>query len=532
MRFPHRARSRRPNPEPASLIAPVVSSNSPCVLVSTSFENRSKVLPPLEAFYGRKAPSDRFSPRKLRSLSKAPRPFTVERISCLSARSEKTPRVGSRARRARARLHTRTSATHERPRHDVSLAIRLVCTSRRHVRRRTVRARVFPSSPRPREDHAEALGVDERGRVRRARVPDGRRGGLRRRAVAQRAGRDVLPLRLRGGAAVRVRAAPASRRARAREPSSPPRRTVSLTLFSSRRRDALNPSSDEPARAPSWVWGRSAASPRSDTPPASASGARRGSSRAGSAAGAVRGAVYREVRRGLRATRGRDELRATTSNRLLQKNCSTLWDLVCANPELSSLRALLANDVPWVAATLDGKTLAEGADPAAAFPPGEPYDADAPGLAPLVDENTGAFHVDTLFAPNDAAVDALSAYLLGGNERMGAETDRDPDPLAPAAAPPPRPLAAPRPRCRCWARGTPPPRRCSWRTTCHPTRLRLPELRRARRCERRPAAPRARCRPRRKRRRRRRLRRRPGRRSRGARRRVAGGRYRRRRGRV
>ena len=160
--------------------------------------------------------------------------------------------------------------------------------------------------------------------------------------------------------------------------------------------------------------------------------------------GAVRGAVYRrEVRRGLRETRGRDELKApTTSNRLLKTlktNCSTLWDLVRANPELSSLRALLANDVPWVAATLDGKTLAEGADPAAAFPPGEPYDADAPGLAPLVDENTGAFHVDTLFAPNDAAVDALRAYLLGGGERMGAETD--PDPLAPAAAPASEPTA-------------------------------------------------------------------------------------------
>ena len=137
--------------------------------------------------------------------------------------------------------------------------------------------------------------------------------------------------------------------------------------------------------------------------------------------GAVRGAVYRrEVRRGLRETRGRDELKApTTSNRplktlkTLKTNCSTLWDLVRANPELSSLRALLANDVPWVAATLDGKTLAEGADPAAAFPPGEPYDADAPGLAPLVDERTGAFHVDTLFAPSDAAVDALRTYLLG-----------------------------------------------------------------------------------------------------------------------
>ena len=154
--------------------------------------------------------------------------------------------------------------------------------------------------------------------------------------------------------------------------------------------------------------------------------------------GAVRGAVYRrDVRRGLRETRDgvlkSEKKQPELSRRQNSLNCSeagraTLWDVVRANPELSALRALLANDIPWVAATLDGKTLAEGADPAAAFPPGEPYDPDAPGLAPLVDERTGAFHVDTLFAPSDAAVDALRTYLLG--EGGAAETD----PRAPAAS--------------------------------------------------------------------------------------------------
>ena len=224
MRFPHRARSRRPNPEPASLITPVVSSSARLLRIDPKcfprsmgilprlFEKRLFFFPRafLSRVYARK-PCQPFKSRRALSRLKE----DAHGISCLSLGPRKRLGRGSRrARRARASLHTRTSATHERPRHDVSLATRLVCTSRRHVRRRTVRARVFPSSPRPREDHAEALGVDERGRVRRARVPGGRRGGLRRRAVAQRAGRDVLPLRLRGGAAVRVRAAPASRRGR------------------------------------------------------------------------------------------------------------------------------------------------------------------------------------------------------------------------------------------------------------------------------------------------------------------------------
>jgi hypothetical protein len=149
--------------------------------------------------------------------------------------------------------------------------------------------------------------------------------------------------------------------------------------------------------------------------------------------GAVRGAVYRrEVRRGLRqaprdatrrrdATNARDERRTRRSHSTnsLSLNCSdmgrtTLWDIVRAEPELSALRELLANDVPWVAATLDAKKLADDADRETAFPPGAPYDPDAPGLVPLLDERTGLFHVDTLFAPNDAAVEALRTYLLGG----------------------------------------------------------------------------------------------------------------------
>jgi hypothetical protein len=68
---------------------------------------------------------------------------------------------------------------------------------------------------------------------------------------------------------------------------------------------------------------------------------------------------------------------------------TTLWDIVRAEPELSALRELLANDVPWVAATLDAKKLADDADRETAFPPGAPYDPDAPGLVPLLDDNTG-----------------------------------------------------------------------------------------------------------------------------------------------
>ena len=171
--------------------------------------------------------------------------------------------------------------------------------------------------------------------------------------------------------------------------------------------------------------------------------------------GAVRGAVYRrEVRRGLRATR--DEKKKTRRSRStsLSVNCSetgstTLWDIVRADPELSALRALLANDVPWVAATLDAKKLADDADPATAFPPGAPYDPDAPGLVPLLDERTGAFHVDTLFAPNDAAVEALRTYLLGGGgdaearalkKEKAAEPSASPSPSDPNRSEPPTAL--------------------------------------------------------------------------------------------
>jgi len=173
--------------------------------------------------------------------------------------------------------------------------------------------------------------------------------------------------------------------------------------------------------------------------------------------GAVRGAVYRrEVRRGLRATRdattnARDATNANDERRTKARsnstaefslNCSetkqkTLWDIVRAEPELSALRALLANDVPWVAATLDAKKLADDADPLTAFPNGAPYDPDAPGLVPLLDERTGAFHVDTLFAPNDNAVEALRTYLLGG----GGDAEADsPSPSASNRSEPPSAL--------------------------------------------------------------------------------------------
>ena len=123
-------------------------------------------------------------------------------------------------------------------------------------------------------------------------------------------------------------------------------------------------------------------------------------------------------------------------------NCSetkqkTLWDIVRAEPELSALRALLANDVPWVAATLDAKKLADDADPLTAFPNGAPYDPDAPGLVPLLDERTGAFHVDTLFAPNDNAVEALRTYLLGGDGDAEADS---PSPSASNRSEPPSAL--------------------------------------------------------------------------------------------
>ena len=164
--------------------------------------------------------------------------------------------------------------------------------------------------------------------------------------------------------------------------------------------------------------------------------------------GAVRGAVYRrEVRRGLRqapqdATRDERRTRRSHSTNRLSLNCSdtkrtTLWDIVNADPELSALQSLLANDVPWVAATLDAKKLADDADRETAFPLGAPYDPDAPGLVPLLDERTGAFHVDTLFAPNDNAVEALRTYLLGG----GGDAEADsPSPSASNRSEPPSAL--------------------------------------------------------------------------------------------
>ena len=287
MRFPHRARSRRLNPEPASLIAPVVSSNSPCVLVSTSFENRSKVFPPT-GIYGRKAlffrSSGRFSPRKLRTLSNAPRPFTVERRDdesrvFRSVRENASGRVAC-APRARASTHAderdaRTSAP-------------------RRFSRDTPRLYFSPTCP-PTNRSRPSLPVV-------AETPRGPRGGSRRRRARPRTPRARSWWPPRRSPPARSRSA---RRAGCTTPTAPRWgrctgtrgvrvasdtsvfvRSADALLFEKKTRNANASLPARPARAPSWAWARSAASPRSGTPPASASGGRRGSSRAASAASA------------------------------------------------------------------------------------------------------------------------------------------------------------------------------------------------------------------------------------------------------
>lgn len=213
MRFPHRARSRRPNPEPASLIAPVVSESARLLRIDPKCFPRSMAF----CLGGRSAPffaPDRFSAAHARKPSQ---PFKSRRaLSRLKSRVFRSVREnasgeGRVVRAARARLYTRGRARRTNVRATTFLSRH---ASSAFLADMSADEPFAPESSRRRRDPAEALGVDERGRVRRARVPGGRRGGLRRRAVAQRAGRDVLPLRLRGGAAVRVRAAPASRRGR------------------------------------------------------------------------------------------------------------------------------------------------------------------------------------------------------------------------------------------------------------------------------------------------------------------------------
>ena len=132
------------------------------------------------------------------------------------------------------------------------------------------------------------------------------------------------------------------------------------------------------------------------------------------------GGVYR---RGLRETPPVIEETASTP-----PPCDTsIWDIIQSRDDLKSLRELLANDIPWVAAALDGKTLAEDADPNLIFPTGEPYDANKEGLVPLLNPQSKSFHMDTLFAPNDAAISALRAYLLGEDSVDGTSDSTIPD---------------------------------------------------------------------------------------------------------
>ena len=195
------------------------SNRASCVLVSIGFARINfRCSPAPMAFRcgaepGARAFLDRARARHFCAFQISPRPLEGERGRGGFFHRSRHASLGPRKRLVCGWRRARAS-THEDARDARTCATRhlsptlIVSTSRRHVRRRNVRARVFSSSPRPREDHGEALVFDEaRGRARAARVPGGRRGGLHRRAVAQRAGRDVLPLRLRGGAALRVRAA-------------------------------------------------------------------------------------------------------------------------------------------------------------------------------------------------------------------------------------------------------------------------------------------------------------------------------------
>lgn len=261
---------------------------------------------------GRFSTRERFStahaPRTretLSRLSNQPRPLTVERVrrrgffrfvsvASSFARSvrENASRCGRVARVARAPPHTRTRATTD------------------------LRDATFPSRRSPprllADMSAEEPFAPESSRRRRDPARTSWRLSARTRLAAARATRAFLvaaaavsagaqSLSAQGGMYYPYGSAVGPlygyarrprRVARARrEPSSRPTRACSfapLTRSSSKKktRNANASLPARPARAPSWAWARSAASPRSGTPPASASGGRRGSSRAASAASA------------------------------------------------------------------------------------------------------------------------------------------------------------------------------------------------------------------------------------------------------
>ena len=126
MRFRSRARSRRPNPGPASLIAPVVSSSA-----SGSRESILDVPPPLWHFAaGRNPARERFStahvrgtfaPFKSRRALWRVKEDAVDFFTDLATRRSVRENASCAGGVARARLHTKTRATHGRARRDISL---------------------------------------------------------------------------------------------------------------------------------------------------------------------------------------------------------------------------------------------------------------------------------------------------------------------------------------------------------------------------------------------------------------------------
>lgn len=169
MRFPHRARSRRPNPEPASLIAPVVSESARLLRIDPKCFPRSMAF----CLGGRSAPffaPDRFSAARAETFAAfqiAPRPFTVERGNLVSfARSEKTPRVRVASCAPRARVSTHADERDART------------SAPRRFSRDTPRLRFSPTCP-PTNRSRPSLPVV-------AETPRGPRGGSRRRRARPR----------------------------------------------------------------------------------------------------------------------------------------------------------------------------------------------------------------------------------------------------------------------------------------------------------------------------------------------------------
>ena len=186
MRFPQSARSRGPNPEPASLIAPVVSSSACCSRELNPKRGDEPYAFRARALFNRERFSTAHAPRTretLSRLSNQPRPLTVERVRRRGffrfvssrarslARSEKTPRGAVASRASRARLHTRgrarrrTSATRRFPPDVLRLDFSQTCPPKNRSR---------PSPPVVAETPRGPRGGSRLGRGSRPPAPRAR----------------------------------------------------------------------------------------------------------------------------------------------------------------------------------------------------------------------------------------------------------------------------------------------------------------------------------------------------------------------